>query len=314
MFKKRIVQFLLIFALIMLFLNPKVSLAGARNGLLLWFNIVLPTLFPYIVLTNLISSINLTRIISKITYPILKRVLGVSKAGCFPVIGGCLCGYPVGASIIGSSIRNSQMSHTEGRYLLIFCNNASPLFMISFVGYQTLSLGKWSYLLPVIVILCSFISARTCYRKDFGIRECLSNEDLTINKTAQKGLFAILDSVIFDSMSILVKVGGYIIIFSLAAAFLAQLSFIPDVYRTTFIGMLEVTTGMNFIYYLPIAAYKKAALATCLCTFGGLSSAFQTKSVLHGTRLTLKSYIFCKLLAAGMAYGIASLLFRFLLG
>ncbi len=130
---------------------PKEVFNGASEGLLLWFQILFPTLFPFLLITDLLMATGGIRMISKVLsvpFGILSRVSG---EGTFAVVAGFLCGYPMGAKITADLIRNQSISVEEGTYLLSFCNNTSPIFIINFLVWKTLE--KKELLFPSLMIL-----------------------------------------------------------------------------------------------------------------------------------------------------------------
>ena len=75
---------------------PREALAASRDGLDLWLNTLLPTLLPFMILTNILIR---TEAADKIAGPagrLWKKLLGVSPSGAYAFILGLLCGYPMG--------------------------------------------------------------------------------------------------------------------------------------------------------------------------------------------------------------------------
>ena len=120
-------------------LFPQTVFQGASSGLLLWFNTVLPTLLPFIILSNLLIRTGAIDVISRIISPVLCRLFCVSPFGAFAVLTGFLCGCPMGGKVAADLLRERRISEKEGRYLLSFCNNTSPMFIISYIIWQNLN-------------------------------------------------------------------------------------------------------------------------------------------------------------------------------
>ena len=78
--------FLAIGLLCLLFICPAQCVDGARSGLLLWFNTIIPTLFPFILATNLIREMNGIPYLERLFHPILSRLPGLSPGG---ELSGC---------------------------------------------------------------------------------------------------------------------------------------------------------------------------------------------------------------------------------
>ena len=130
---KKNIPYLLIgilFSFILLF--PTLSFEASKTGLLLWFDTVLPTLLPFLVISQLILKTPLISYFQALLGPIFMKIFHCSVSGAFCAVCGFLCGYPVGARLIALQIQEKTITPTEGQYLLAFCNNISPGFCISF--------------------------------------------------------------------------------------------------------------------------------------------------------------------------------------
>ena len=139
----------LMFGAMLLF--PKAVFNGASEGLLLWFQVVFPTLFPFMLITNLLMDSGGLAFISSIFRRPFRRIFGVSGNGSFAVLAGFLCGYPMGAKVTADLLRTGRITRAEGQYLLSFCNNTSPVFIINFIVWKTL--GEDQLLLPSLAVL-----------------------------------------------------------------------------------------------------------------------------------------------------------------
>ena len=87
---------------------PKEVFNGASEGLLLWFQILFPTLFPFLLITDLLMATGGIRMISKVLSVPFGILFRVSGEGSFAVVAGFLCGYPMGAKITADLIRNQS--------------------------------------------------------------------------------------------------------------------------------------------------------------------------------------------------------------
>ena len=83
-----------------LLLFPDVSAAAARDGLTLCLQTVLPSLFPFFVLSSLLVQSDVPRLLSRAMAGVMYPLFGVSGAGASALILGLLGGYPVGARTV----------------------------------------------------------------------------------------------------------------------------------------------------------------------------------------------------------------------
>jgi len=270
---------------------PKQTLAGASNGLLLWFQILLPTLLPFLVLTNLLLHTNSMIFISNIIGSFFQKFFRVSESGSFAILSGFLCGYPVGAKITADLVRTKRITTSEGQYLLSFCNNTSPAFISGYLIAQHIKdpslLFSTIFITYFSPIVCSFIF-RQIHKENGKNYSPLYAENSTIHFS-----FEILDTCIMNSFETITKIGGYIILFSVLIS-LGKL--LPAL--TPILPFLEITNGIPAILN-QISDFSLSYIGVMFLTsFGGICAIAQTKSMLYDTRLSIFPYIIEKLITA----------------
>ncbi|SFR90937.1 hypothetical protein [Anaeromicropila populeti] len=314
MIKKHSVTLLTILLFLLLVLNPGTSLIGAKNGLLLWFNTIFPTLLPFMIIANLMLKFQVTNCLTKLFYPILGKILGVSRQGCYPIIVGMLSGYPVGAKICAEMVKNNEISLQEGQFLLCFCNNVSPMFVISFIAIECLNCEKSAYLILGVLLgstlagalFFRFFHNLFCKKSNQHIPCPILSTPLSCNQTMQGGIFKTIDSAIQEAFEVLVKIGGYIILFSILAQLLISMTILPFAMRLLFTGFLEITNGIALISISSLSFTKKIVLINFITGFGGLSSIAQTNSVISDSGLSIKQYsaakLFCGFLSGTLTF------------
>lgn len=276
---------------IIMLVSPKAVFTGASEGLLLWFQIILPTLFPFLLITNLLLTTGNMHLISSAFGTILTRIFHVSSNGSFAVVTGFLCGYPMGAKTAADLTVSGYISKKEGQYLLSFCNNSSPVFILNFVVWKTL--GNDTLLAPTLIILMlSPVIVSFFTRKKYRFQ---NQKEVHCTKTSWS--FQEIDDCIMDSFETLVKVGGYIILFSVLLSLFESLPvYIPAL--SALLPLLEVTNGLVLLreMQLPLKFLYPAILG--LTSFGGFCAAAQTQCMVQKAGFPILPYIAQKLAAA----------------
>lgn len=279
---------ILLFFLMLCF--PKETLSGATSGLLLWFQIVLPTLLPFLILTNLLIQTNSICYITHLIGPIFQRLFCLSSYGSFAALTGLLCGYPIGAKVTGELLKTKKISIQEGKYLLSFCNNTSPAFISSFIVLQ--NFRDKTLLLPTLFILyASPFLCSIAFRKIYKI----TNTNIfpqSIQSEKNMFNFGIVDICIMDGFETITKIGGYIILFSILFNFLKTSPF------HLLLPWLEVTNGISEITKTVSSFQYQFIYTLSLTSFGGLCSVAQTSSMLNNTGLSIYIYALEKLVTA----------------
>jgi sporulation integral membrane protein YlbJ len=274
--------------------NPTQAVAASSYGLLLWFNSLIPALLPFLILSNLLIALDGISYITGFLYPLFHRIFGCSRDGCFCLAAGFLCGYPVGAKVIADLVREKRITLEEGNYLLCFCNNASPAFLIGYCLTERLNrpdlLGISLLLVYGIPLLLSIIIRRG--------RSFLSQS--AEKKTSGFQIsFKIVDVCIMNGLESILKLGCYIILFSMLARLLMCIPVPVDYLSYAGVGLMEMTNGIALVTSVPsIPILHKYVFVLGFLTFGGLSGAAQTESMIQGSGLSLPAYLKAKLTTA----------------
>ena len=289
----------LVLFLAMLF-SPKAVFEGAESGLLLWFQVVFPTLFPFMLVSGLMLSGGGLVVISRIFGRLFSTLFATSPNGSFAVIAGFLCGYPMGAKVSADLVRSGRISRDEGAYLLSFCNNTSPIFIMNFIVWKTFD--REELMIPTLLIMIGVPAFLSLFFRRFYLKGRKKFPDLSDKKKNNVKLlnFEMLDSCLADSFESIVKVGLYIIFFSILIALPGKLS-AGHPLLAGILPTLEMTNGILMIHKAAPDLTVSYPLILGLTSFGGFCSAAQTKCMLKAASLPILPYIIQKLTAAAAA-------------
>lgn len=305
-------------------LNSQIVLKGASSGLILWFETIVPTLFPFALLSSILLDLNMENTISRFLAPITKPVFGISPAGNYVLFIGLLCGYPLGARTAATLIREGRLSPKEGQYLMNFCNNLSPAFIISFVCGSLLNnsalIPKLLIILYLTPVLLGILSRRIYMKQAAKVLHevsicslptdtyCYKTETHpSVNKPATN-IIGILDKAITTASETLLKLGAYIIIFAIFSE-LTKSSVLPEYLKLMLSAITEVTGGCKIIAASGISTSLKLPLLSALITFGGIAGIAQTAGMLHDTGLSLKEYTIFRTISAAVVFIITYIFF-----
>lgn len=276
-----------LFCLLLLFTHPAAAASGCSKGLLLWYSAVLPSLLPFLILSSVLIRTGLFRYLNRLYAPFLCRLFHISEDGCYAVILGFLCGFPMGAKVIADLVRERCISSEEGNYLLGFCNNVSPAFFLNYVcllqlGYTSV---PWSLvcLFYGLALLYGLLSRPFCH--------FFPNPDTTQKQASLHRLdFPMLDACIMDSFATITRLGGYIMLFTIFIEFLYVFP-IPSAIRILISALMEISSGTAALAASPVPEPLRTAFVCSCAAFGGLCICAQTKSVLEGTSLSIVTWL-----------------------
>lgn len=285
--------------LLYMLLFPKKVLADSLAGLDLWFHTVLPSLLPFMILSNVLIGANVVSQLMRPFSGFFRHVLGLSPEGGYAWLLGLFCGFPMGARLTGDMYRQHRISREEAVYLLTFANQSSPMFLSTYVVLH--GLGDSTMTLPVFVIFyASAFLTSLVFRirsRRFGLP--LSKPKKEVPEQTSYG--NLLDTSIMNGFEIITRLGGYIILFSILAGIVLQL---PAPLRTAapfLSGLTEITTGIHTISGTTLPLQVKFTAIVCCTAFGGFSTVAQTSCMLNGTGLSIFTYLKGKLVNAAVA-------------
>lgn len=295
---------LFIFGTLFIFLLvfPTQTLEASKKGLVLWLDVLLPTLLPFLITSQLIMRTQLIEYANILFGPFFSSLFHCSKNGAFCILCGFLCGYPVGARLIALQIQEKKLSIEEGQYLLSFCNNVSPMFCISYgIIY---GIGSSAVLPYLLMIYGSSLFFGLITRPDKTVDVVSSTKKQT---SSTENIFQLIDVCIIDSFLIMIKLCGYLILFTIISKGIGMILPQKMVYTSSLINsFLEITGGLSSLSALSYGTLRTASCIGAL-SFGGLCCIFQTNSVIADTRLSIGKYILHKVMITLLA-----LLFFFL--
>lgn len=293
-------MFLPVLLLILLLLFPALSIQGACSGILLWFQVVLPTLAPFMICTQMITALGGAELLMAPLSPVFGSLFHLTLSGSYILLCGLLCGYPLGAKMCADFQKRGAIRPKEAAYLLAIANHPSPMFLLGYVR-AALPLP----VSPVLLLTCLYLpvlplslAARHLYGIDavsksrFFSRPWLGASSLAPPDPHTEGPVKkmSLEEAIGSTCHTMVLIGGYIMLFSILATWIQALPMLSPILRAVLTGMAEITTGIHSL--CTSLSPENALLPVIAATaFGGLSGIFQTRSVIRDSGLSIGPYI-----------------------
>ncbi len=99
---------------------------AAVAGLRLFFDVVLPSLLPFFILSELLLALGVVHFLGEWLEPIMRPVFNVPGVGSFVFSMGLAAGYPMDAVLTAKFRRQNLCTRAEGERLLAFTNSADP--------------------------------------------------------------------------------------------------------------------------------------------------------------------------------------------
>ena len=275
----------------MLLADPQKASAAVREGLQLCFQTVLPSLFPFFVVVNLLIRLHFVSIPEFLFAPLMGPLFRLRGICVVPLLSGLLGGYPTGAKTAADLYEQGILSRQEAELLLGFCNNCGPAFLLGYVGTVVLknpSAGWQLYCIHAAsALITGMLLCRLCRQRGPALLPCRLPEQTPSFSSS-------FTSSVTGAFSSTMQICAYVTIFRVAAALLP----LPPIAS----GVLEMVSG--------VAALSPGktgfVLAAAITSWGGLSVHFQAMSVTGD--LSMKYYWTGKTVQTAVAAALAATL------
>ena len=292
---------LLLLTLVGLLLNPDVSAQACRDALTLCAQTVIPSLFPFFVLSSLLVSGGGGDAFSALLGGLMRPLFGLSGAGASALALGLLGGYPVGARTVAELYGAGTLEKSETERLLGFCNNAGPGFILGICGGAVLHssrAGLYLYLVHAAsALLTGILLCRNLPRFPAMRRK-------PVQRTNAAPFASLFSAAVRSALAGIGNVCAFVVLFLvllrlLAAALPAAVSVSP--LYPLLLGFVEMTNGVTAL------TGTRGGFVGCavLLAWGGLSVHAQTLSVLDGTLLSTRFYWRGKIMQAALSAPLA---------
>lgn len=296
-----------IFSLILLFAFQRTNFDTVKSTINMFLSSIMPSLFPFILFTNVIINSDLI----------------FSLTSCFKeykyivscIIVGFLCGYPMGAKITYKYFMENKLSINQVKFLMSFCNNCNPIFILSTIGICVFN----NMYIGIILCISHYVSALIIGFYHFAHNNIIhENKEKSNNikqnniKTLHKSFFEIIDTSIKSSFVVIGNIFAFILIFNLVFTIIENILLHLNVNSSivyTLSSLFEVTNGAKMLYLNSNLDFK---LLTCIISFllgfSGMSILFQIYSCIYKSKISLLYIIKYKVIQGFLSFVITYIL------
>ncbi|MBU5454033.1 sporulation integral membrane protein YlbJ [Caproiciproducens sp. MSJ-32] len=309
--KNYIISIFITFFIILFVMNLASNIKSAVDGVKLVITAIVPTIFPFSVICNLLIYYDGIELYSKLLGPLICRPLKLSNNCSFPLAASFICGYPLGAKYASEIYELNYIDKKEYERLLNIASNAGPIFILGSISIAILNNIKFGYLLLIAnylsVILIGLLTRRkSTHIKNRKIKNIFANNSFGTN----------LKNAVENSVATTINVGAFVIIFSviiniiksntivsIAFSRIENLFNLPSQFLyNLFLGTMEFTNGAKLIADSEISIILKLSMISAILSFSGLSVIGQVSSLTSHCKPNIKKYVFYKFLQGILSF------------
>ena len=262
---------------------PEVTISAAQKGIEIWFQQILPALLPFTIISSILIKSNF-----------LKSIKGNVNLVAILITLSCgfVFGFPIGAKLSADFYKENLLNEKQATLLAITTNNFSPMYVCGFAlsllfpSKHYITITYFLLYLTPLVIATYFI---------------IRIKHTIIHKKTTSPFYLdmkVIDAGIINGFESLIKICGYIVLFSIFTEILTNIISVfciqHTLWITIFLNNLEITNGIHLISTYNWNASIKYVLFIQAISFGGLSGIAQTSSILSDAKLSSHKYIIGK--------------------
>ena len=276
---------------------------AAARALSLCAGTVIPSLFPFLVISGLLIALGFGEWLSPYLSGLMTPLFRLPGQASGPLLLGLVGGYPIGARTAAELYGQGLLTKEEAERLLTFCNNSNPVFLISVLGagvFGSVRAGVWLWLIHLLSALLTGLLFRG------GPQPARRREPQAV-PCRTVSLPAALVSSVRSAANGMLSVCAFVTLFYVLISPLAERS---GLLPTALVGLVEL---FSLTPLLKPDTFGFVLAAACV-GWGGLSVLCQTAAVLDGTGLRLAPCVWGKLLQALLSAALALALSGYVLG
>ena len=300
---------------------PREAMAATGDGLKLCGNVILPSLFPFFVLSSLVVELGLSRYLGRLFQPVMAPLFRVNGACAAALALGFVGGYPVGARTAISLYQNGQCSRTEAERLLAFCNNCGPAFILGVVGAGVFGSGAAGLLLYLghlaasllVGILFRFYKSREGPKSGRAVQAQFQTASFpaaftksvtgALQSTLNICAFVLFFTVVIRALTLSGALDGAA---EGIAALFSPLGMDREWARRLLTGALEMSSGVSSLTGGTLSG--RLSMAAFMLGWAGLSVHCQVLAFLGDSGLSMRTYLTGKLLHGGLSAALLGVL------
>ena len=278
-----------IITLIELFINKILVFNTISYSLNIWISSLIPTLFPFFIISDILINYNITNYIPKSIKKIFTKLFNISDNIVTIFFLSLISGFPSSARNIKIMVDKKLITESEASHALIFTHFSNPLFILSTISIFFLNNKK----LGIIILLSHYIPNILLGIISRNLNTP-SNNIITEKKESQNFPKIMINSIKKSIDTLLMILGTLSCFLVISSLIINRLNL--NTYNSTILKcILEITMGINSLSKLNIPNIYKTIISSMTLSFGGLSIHMQVLSFITENNISYKKFFIARI-------------------
>lgn len=267
--------------------NSELTALYVKKGLESCFLTIIPSLFPLMVVSEILRECGALTLIGRYLGKPLKRLFCLSEKSIAAVLSGLMFGFPIGTRALAALSDREEISSDELSTAIGFCGIPSFGFIVNVMGITLFSNRAFGIFMYVTAIISALISGIV-----FSRRKKSEYRFVAPTREKEKSSAEIITEAISSATGAIITLCAYVVFFSCIVGCLSNTLFSKPI--GAFIGAsLELTSGVL------ASAEMGGILGIALCGFtvgfSGFSVHCQTMALISDRVSSYTKYLVQKL-------------------
>ncbi len=290
-----------------LLIFPHASMYGMGRGLDICAQTLIPSLFPFMVISGFVATSAVGGLLSRFLSPITCRWLRLPPCMGAVVLMSWIGGYPIAARMLSGLLSEGHITSEQAERCLKFCVNPSPSFAVLAVGVGLMGSATAGGIIYACHIFVGLLMGGWYARKS---KAATPSAQTALPNPLPAGV-ALVDSVAMGIQGML-AICGFALLFSTIMALLGELGFLALADNTLsamlpkllpsgstialLSGGLDISSGVFACQNLQYSSL--VIILPFIVSFGSLSVFMQISAFLVGNTLHMPSFVTARLVQA----------------
>ena len=295
--------------------NSNLIMKTVQFSVNLWINNILPSLFPFFILSELLIKFGFVEFISELLKNITQKLFKVRGEGAFIFIMSMISGFPSNSKYIKELFLENKINDKEASKILMFTHFSNPLFIIGTISISFLNNKN----MGIIILFSHYIGniiigliIRNYHPYSFKEKVSLKKAINLMHKKQienKEKIGNILAQACFKTFKTLFLILGVVTTFLCLTTLITNHLHLNPIKDGLLKGIFEMTQGLKYISILNLSLKWKVIISTMIISFGGLSVHMQIISILGDTEIKYLPFLIARIFHAFISGFLAFILF-----
>lgn len=285
-----------------LIINKNMIFDVVYYSLDIWVKSLIPSLFPFFVISDILINYNVTSYIPKFIKRFFRWIFNTEDNVITIFFLSLLSGFPMGARNIRTYYDNGLITSEVGNKALVFTHFANPVFVITILGSIFLGDVRLGYIILLSLYISNIILGILVRGND-------SHNDCNITTFKSQSFGVLFINSIKRSIDTLFLILGILTCFLIMASIFINLLNINGYNAVIIKGIMEITMGLKDLGMCNISDLYKVVIGSFFVTFGGISVHMQVISQIINTDIKYKYFLMGRIIGSMLAVIISYILY-----